>query len=221
MLTAPVRSTKTIRPTTPSHRLQDMRQTVVGVFSQQDSMEATLRRLEMRGFRAECIGATVNSPNDAPEAPRAPGAWRKIILVAEDGPGEQIPCLGLKQQVPLRGRGSENHVRAVAVAHRLHVERLEFADQCLAVSERTEPSPKVGAFSPLDPGGRHCFASFEASIRIAHGGPLREHCDVDGQLVESRVCDRATCGHAVWEDKVEGVARAHVVDEAVVAGRRM
>ena len=55
-----------------------MRQTVVGVFSQQDSMEATLRRLEMRGFRAECISATVNFPNDAPEAPRAPGAWRRI-----------------------------------------------------------------------------------------------------------------------------------------------
>ena len=53
-----------------------MRQTVVGVFSQQGSMEATLRRLEMRGFRAECIGAAVNVPNDAPEAPRAPGAWR-------------------------------------------------------------------------------------------------------------------------------------------------
>ena len=55
-----------------------MRQTVVGVFSQQVSMEATLLRLEMRGFRAECIGATANFPNDAPEAPRAPGAWRRI-----------------------------------------------------------------------------------------------------------------------------------------------
>lgn len=41
-----------------------MRQTVIGIFAQQSSAEATLRRLEMRGFDVEC------RPTRATGAPR-------------------------------------------------------------------------------------------------------------------------------------------------------
>ena len=55
-----------------------MRQNVVGVFTQQVSVEATLRRLELRGFRAECIGAPATELHDAQQVLRARGAWRRI-----------------------------------------------------------------------------------------------------------------------------------------------
>ena len=52
-----------------------MRQTVVGVFTQAISAEATLRRLEMRGFRAECIcGPAMEPPVPADAAPLASSA---------------------------------------------------------------------------------------------------------------------------------------------------
>lgn len=51
-----------------------MRQTVVGVFMQKSSAEATLRRLEMRGFQAECIdGPTMEPLAQADAALLAPG----------------------------------------------------------------------------------------------------------------------------------------------------
>ena len=43
-----------------------MRQTVVGIFTHRISAEVTLRRLEMRGFRAECIGAPPTAAVDEP-----------------------------------------------------------------------------------------------------------------------------------------------------------
>lgn len=50
-----------------------MRQTIVGVFTQQVCAEATLRRLELRGFRAERVGAPAMETKGAPQAPRAWG----------------------------------------------------------------------------------------------------------------------------------------------------
>ena len=56
-----------------------MRQTVVGVFTQRISAEATLRRLEMRGFRAECIGGPAMAPREfksrLAEAVRSLSPW--------------------------------------------------------------------------------------------------------------------------------------------------
>ncbi len=50
-----------------------MRQTIVGVFTQQVRAEATLRRLELSGFRAERVGAPATETKDAPQAPRGGG----------------------------------------------------------------------------------------------------------------------------------------------------
>jgi len=52
-----------------------MHRTVVGVFAQRISAEATLRRLEMRGFRAECVdGPAMEPPVAADAAPLASSA---------------------------------------------------------------------------------------------------------------------------------------------------
>ena len=56
-----------------------MRQTVVGIFTQQASAEATLRRLQMRGFEVECVGGT-RQPADAREpVPGIKARWRWLF----------------------------------------------------------------------------------------------------------------------------------------------
>jgi hypothetical protein len=55
-----------------------MRQIIVGIFTQRVCAEATLRRLELRGFRAECVGAPATE--DAPQAPRARGRLKERWL---------------------------------------------------------------------------------------------------------------------------------------------
>ena len=74
-----------------------MRQTVVGVFTQQASAEATLQRLELRGFRAECVGA---ASGDAPRPSGPRGAWRDLkarlpwLADALPSPWSQAPRQG-------------------------------------------------------------------------------------------------------------------------------
>ena len=57
-----------------------MRQTVVGVFTQRISAEETLRRLEMRGFHAECVGGPPATPVPAGVEPPASAASRASRL---------------------------------------------------------------------------------------------------------------------------------------------